>query len=621
MLCRVRHRSPLVVLPLLSLLLVACGGGDGDGADDVGGTGGTADVAGSPLDDATSAPEPDTPWHPPPADAGPDGPEDAEVPTIDVPPGDDFDPVAFGPLCDPCFDSGPCAADDAVTACVTYGGDGWFCASHCVDDGDCPEGYVCEGVATAEGDATGSWCVRTPDGTGGFAECPCSDEAVTSGAKTTCSSGADGSGCQGTRRCTLEGLSPCDFTGESAEVCNGEDDDCDGETDESTCSDGDPCTADSCDGATGECVTAPTAEGGACDDGDECTLEDTCQDGVCVPGPPRDCDDHSPCTEPGCDSVLGACVYTPVPGSCEDGDECTGPDLCQDGECLSEPILDCLYLAIPDLAACDPGALKPGVGAQALAEVNAVRALSGLAPVPWDEGSAAAVQAGALMIAANAELSHTPPPSWTCYTATGAQSLGVSNLYQRWWKIAHQRTPPAEVIDVLLIDDGIETLGHRRWLLDPFLPRLSYGSVDGPPVADIEFDWIQASVVRVIYEDAADPGLTPPAVVAYPMGDYPASLFDLDWYLSVSIVHDTSARSANSNVSYAGTTITVSGPDGQGLPILSPIHSDQAFGVPNHLQWKVEGLAVGVQYGVTLSGVLIGGVGQPDFTYGFRLVE
>ena len=49
----------------------------------------------------------------------------------------------------------------------------------------------------------------------------------------------------------------CCTVAEGGEVCNGEDDDCDGETDEDTvgpghhCDDGDPCTADTCSANVG----------------------------------------------------------------------------------------------------------------------------------------------------------------------------------------------------------------------------------------------------------------------------------------------------------------------------------------------------------------------------------
>ncbi len=53
-----------------------------------------------------------------------------------------------------------------------------------------------------------------------------------------------------------------------------------------SCTDGDPCTSDTCDAALG-CVHAPLT-GGSCNDGNACTVNDTCNAGVCAgtPVPP-----------------------------------------------------------------------------------------------------------------------------------------------------------------------------------------------------------------------------------------------------------------------------------------------------------------------------------------------
>ena len=64
-----------------------------------------------------------------------------------------------------------------------------------------------------------------------------------------------------------------DSTGNSTEVCNGIDDDCDSETDEGAlCDDGIACTIDTCGGPEG-CLVVPDHL--ACDDANECTT-DTC---------------------------------------------------------------------------------------------------------------------------------------------------------------------------------------------------------------------------------------------------------------------------------------------------------------------------------------------------------
>jgi hypothetical protein len=109
---------------------------------------------------------------------------------------------------------------------------------------------------------------------------------------------------------------------------------------------GNPCDAAGC--SEGECVPVPLP--GPCDDGDACTLDDTCVDGACQPGTPRDCSD--PCVT-GAACVDGACTGTPV--DCADTVDCT-TDSC-------EPGVGCVHLPVdatcPAPDSCHAGLCDP----------------------------------------------------------------------------------------------------------------------------------------------------------------------------------------------------------------------------------------------------------------------
>jgi len=104
-----------------------------------------------------------------------------------------------------------------------------------------------------------------------------------------------------------------------------------------TCDDGNVCTDDTCDPATG-CITTDNHD--ACDDGDPCTLQDQCSGGSCQ-GSPMDCDDGNPCTTDYCDPNTCAgdtctstyCMHVVLEGPCDDGDLCTQGDMCVNGIC------------------------------------------------------------------------------------------------------------------------------------------------------------------------------------------------------------------------------------------------------------------------------------------------
>ena len=126
-------------------------------------------------------------------------------------------------------------------------------------------------------------------------------------------------------------------------ACNG-DETCDGS---GTCrpgtaptvDDGNPCTVDNCDPATGVHHT-PAAAGTPCPDGNACNGDETCDgSGTCRPGTPPTLDDGNPCTMDTCDPVTGM-HHTPAATgtSCSDGNACDGDEKCDAaGHCQPGP--------------------------------------------------------------------------------------------------------------------------------------------------------------------------------------------------------------------------------------------------------------------------------------------
>ncbi len=291
-------------------------------------------------------------------------------------------------LCDPCMENKDCNSEftGGEALCVYSGGNGRFCGGDCSGGKTCPSGYECREVSDAAGNKKPQ-CVP-PEGT----ECQCSTRAIQLGLSTECFVMNEWGQCTGTRKCVVTGLKPCDaktpakeecngldddcdgLTDEvqgqvpcskknefgecpgfgecvggvivgcdardpAPEVCNGLDDDCNGATDDAICYDGNPCTQDGCDVGSGACVFTPIA--GPCDDGNLCTLSDHCENGQCVGGSPKVCDDGNPCTDDVCDSGTGECKSLNNSKPCEDGNKCTINDRCLNGICGSGTWKDC----------------------------------------------------------------------------------------------------------------------------------------------------------------------------------------------------------------------------------------------------------------------------------------
>jgi hypothetical protein len=122
------------------------------------------------------------------------------------------------------------------------------------------------------------------------------------------------------------------------------------------CGDGNACTDDTCDPATGKCSSAPAPDATPCDDGDLCTQGDACASGACAPGAPIICEDQNPCTADSCDPTAGTCTLTDLPDStpCDDGSACTLEAQCLQGACVVTAYLVCDDGDPATQDACDP---------------------------------------------------------------------------------------------------------------------------------------------------------------------------------------------------------------------------------------------------------------------------
>lgn len=123
-----------------------------------------------------------------------------------------------------------------------------------------------------------------------------------------------------------------------------------------------------------------------------------------------------------------------------------------------------------DPSTCTAGDLDAKAAERALRLVNVHRFLADVAPVVRVSAWTTPAQQCALIAHANAKLSHTPPPSWRCWSESAAEVSSVS-------LIANRSAPPA--ISAFIADPGNEqTMVHRRWLLSEEIWRIGLGSTD-----------------------------------------------------------------------------------------------------------------------------------------------
>jgi uncharacterized protein YkwD len=277
-----------------------------------------------------------------------------------------------------------------------------------------------------------------------------------------------------------------------------------------------------------------------------------------------------------------------------------------------------LYAVPPDTTACRAGTLTAAEQAGVLAAVNAIRAAHGLAAVVYDTAGDSQVMQIALMSVVNGALSHVPPSTWGCYSAEGRLGAQASNLYLGGPSAYLTLVSSAQILRDWLVDAGEATLGHRRWLLDPFLKQIAFGRVDAEFASGVRTTGAALKVIHAT--DEAGP--VTPDHVAYPVGDYRKLHFLNNPVQSFSAIADKNSRSANGQaaVDYGAATVAVV-PRGAAPLVVSGVSPDYAsYGVPNVLRFRAAGITAGVFHDVTIANVRVNGVLR-SYSYTFRLVD
>lgn len=215
-------------------------------------------------------------------------------------------------------------------------------------------------------------------------------------------------------------------------------------------------------------------------------------------------------------------------------------------------------------------------------------------------------QQAALMMSANGQLSHAPPPSWIYYTAAGAEAAASSNLS------LGNNGPRAIASQMRDAGSNNPEVGHRRWVLYPQTRTMGTGDVPAGVL-----NGVGVSPANALWVFDGNFGGTRPATrdgfVAWPPRGYvPYPVVYGRWSLSYP------------NADFSSATVTVS-KGGVGVPVLVEYRSTAT--TPNFgedtIVWSINGSNDAAVYPrpnadenhlVTVSGVR--GTGVPSsFSY------
>jgi uncharacterized protein YkwD len=247
-------------------------------------------------------------------------------------------------------------------------------------------------------------------------------------------------------------------------------------------------------------------------------------------------------------------------------------------------------------AECIAGTTAVAFREAVIDRVNYFRAMAGApAEVSLREDWSAQAQQAALMMSANNNISHQPPPNWLCYTSEGAAAAGSSNL-------AVGRTGPSAV-DAYMKEPGASNsaAGHRRWILYPQTDEMGTGNVPRMGL------FSQANALWVLDGNslsAPRPSTRDPVVAWPPPGYVPYQVTYPRWSISIP--------SAN----FSAATVTMTEDDAPVSVSLEPVAG--GYG-ENTLVWIAKGLnhtanwprpSSDTEYRVTVDNVIIAGAPQ-----------
>jgi hypothetical protein len=191
-----------------------------------------------------------------------------------------------------------------------------------------------------------------------------------------------------------------------------------------------------------------------------------------------------------------------------------------------------------DVAGCVAGDTSANYKDAVLIRINWYRAMAGIpSDVTLFTGAGSysdKAQDAALMMSRNNALSHSPPPSWACYSSSGGEAAGSSNL-----SLGHNGW---DAVDGQMADSGgnNSAAGHRRWILYPQTRLMGTGDIPfGNGYSSSNDLWVFDSH----YSDARP--ATRDGFVAWPPPGYtPYQVVPIRWSLSYPAA-DFSTASVN----------------------------------------------------------------------------
>ncbi|GAA5012397.1 hypothetical protein GCM10023206_21190 [Acinetobacter puyangensis] len=273
-----------------------------------------------------------------------------------------------------------------------------------------------------------------------------------------------------------------------------------------------------------------------------------------------------------------------------------------------------------DLDACQAGSPTETDRQTFINTLNEIRALHNLPKVQYDYEHEDQTMQASMLLAVNEKTSHYPDDSWTCFSDIGLQGASTSNLnFVQSYEILEKYGADTHLIN-WLIEKNSASIGHRRYILSPFLTKAAYGEVSNTNANS--FRTVLGAAMKTVYpyESLTLTTTVPKGIIAYPYHNYPKKFFLKSEPLSLSILSTPQNAYGNNNVDFSNAKLTVTRRDNQQVQTISNIQYDNInYGlVANNLQFHFTSMEYNVIYDVKVTNVLVSGEAM-DYSYWFKV--
>lgn len=287
-------------------------------------------------------------------------------------------------------------------------------------------------------------------------------------------------------------------------------------------------------------------------------------------------------------------------------------------------ILNDVFDVVPDPISGNPGKLSQKYQDNAISVINKFRKQCNIQNAYHKKEYDVPAQAAALLVAVNQKLDHNPinDGTWTHWTKDAAYGAGLSSLliYQ---KVFPNAVDVYESILHFLGDTHVASLGHRLWIINPFIKQYSLGMAYSI-VDDKNFKliWGGAALSIEMFDRYTSVDVD---YIAFPQNNCP---YKIKWdpatelcFVPIANKNKYHENRDPLNYDFSQATVMMKTSSGKEVEVFNiSDNTRESAIIMCALKWKVKELEYEVDYEVTIENIKIKGEIK-SYKYNFKLTD